>query len=404
MLFQTMDDKSECVGFYRNGNLYFDVEEFPADLTKTWSYAPYLKNLEDIEYASLYLQGEQISEVVPEYLMDDWKDATGKLDSHVRSLKIAKVDMNENCIYDLTPKRFLVEWCEVKNKITEYVLTKVERPQRYDFLLEVCKMLHDISSKKLNLDKRILQVLKVPNGQKDRLLAASPYIRYDQFGTKTGRLSTKKNSFPILTLNRDFRGLIKPNNDTFVELDFNGAEVRCLLGLLGVKQPMDDVHDFHRLNVFGTHFTRKQAKEFFFAWLYGSRAAEIKKNAKSLEKFYDKKKIMTDFWDGQTVVTPLGKRIENVSQHHALNYIVQSTTAELTLLQALKINHLLEKRSEKSFICAIIHDSIIIDLDKRDRHLLPVIKKIMQNTKFGTFRINVAEGKNLGKMKDIHRG
>ena len=95
MLFQTMDDKSECVGIYQDGELYFSKENFPTDLTKTWSYAPYLRDIEGIEYASLYLQGNEVESVIPEYMMDDWRDAIGKLDSHIRSLRIAKVDLNE---------------------------------------------------------------------------------------------------------------------------------------------------------------------------------------------------------------------------------------------------------------------------------------------------------------------
>ena len=48
--------------------------------------------------------------------------------------------------------------------------------------------------------------------------------------------------------------------------------------------------------------------------------------------------ILDKFFKDSTVKTLFGKKIENVSQHHALNYIIQSTTAELCLKQFLKVN------------------------------------------------------------------
>lgn len=404
MLFQTMDDKSECVGIYCDGELIFDDGKFPKELTKTWDYAPYLKDIPDIQYAALYLEGQQVKDVIPEYLQDDWEDVTERLNSYVRSLKIAKVDMSENCIYDLAPKRFLIDWCETKNNITKFVLKNFEKPKRYEFLLEVRKMLSEISDRRLSLDKRMMNSFSMGKNQQDRLLKAPPYIRYNQFGTKTGRLSTKKNSFPILTLKKDYRSAIKPNNDLFIELDFNGAEIRTLLGLLGKDQPAIDVHDFHRTNIFGEEFTRGQAKQVFFAWLYGSRSSDVVKYEKELEQFYEKEKILNEFWDGENVCTPLGKVIKDVSKHHALNYIVQSTTAELTLLQALKVNRLLQTQSSSSFVSAIIHDSIIIDFSKKDQELFQKIIRLMESTKFGNFVVNIEKGKTLGSMRKVTNG
>ena len=48
MFFQTLDNKSECVGVFAEGKLHFD--DLPTNLTKTWKYAPYLDD-KDIEYA-----------------------------------------------------------------------------------------------------------------------------------------------------------------------------------------------------------------------------------------------------------------------------------------------------------------------------------------------------------------
>ena len=190
----------------------------------------------------------------------------------------------------------------------------------------------------------------------------------------------------------------------FIEIDFNGAEVRTLLGLLGKDQPTDDVHQFHLENIFTSLGDRDSAKTAFFAWLYGSKSSSVRKYAPSLEQFYEKDKILDLYWDGKNVYTPFGKNIQEVDEHHALNYIVQSTTAELTLLQALKIDYLLRNHGKSSFIAAIIHDSIIIDLSRDDAHLLPAVKNLMGSTKFGKFKINIEQGKSLGKMRKVSYG
>ena len=402
MIFQTLDDKSECVGIYANNQLYFDAEEFPNDLSITWKYAPYLKGL-DVEYISLYLEGRPISESVPEYLQDDWTDVSSRLQAFRRSLQTAKVNTYENCFYDLVPDRFLIEYCEVRNKITDHILKNTKRPQRYEFYKHVSMLLEDISNRPVRTDKRLVRSLaqdpKFKN-QSRALLEGDPCVKYKQFGTKTGRLTTAPKTFPILTLNKVFRSGVLPTNDYFVELDFNGAEVRTLMGLLGKDQPKVDVHDFHLQEVFTSLSTRDESKVAFFAWLYGSRQAANNSTAGKLETFYNKKDLLQKYWNNNSITTPYGKVIKDVSAHHALNYLVQSTAAELTLKQAIKVNYVLEKYST-SHIAFLIHDSIIIDMKKEDAHLITMLTELMASTNFGKFGINVKKGNTLGSLRKV---
>lgn len=404
MLFQTLDDKTECVGVYADHSLIFDHNCFPQDLSATWKYASYLRGL-DVEYASLYLEGGAISGAVPEYLKDDWEDVSKKINAFKRSLVLSQVDTNENCFFDLVPERFLMEFCEVKNQITAYVLKHTKKPQRYEFYKHVAMMLEDLGHHPVTINRSqvssYLQSPKLKHHAKS-LLSADPHVRYNQFGTKTGRLTTKKGTFPILTLGREFRSAIEPQNDCYVELDFNGAEVRTLLGLLDKPQPKEDVHDFHLREIFTKITNRDAAKVAFFAWLYGSKTAADAAEMKKLAQFYQKEDLLRKYWNGNTVRTPFKKEIRDTSEHHALNYLVQSTAAELALKQALKLEYLLRTQANGSHIAFLIHDAIVIDMKKEDTHLIKSLVELMSATSFGNFTVNIKKGKTLGSMKGVH--
>jgi hypothetical protein len=401
MLFQTLDDKDDCVGIYYQNQLLFDAEAFPADLGFTWKYAPYLRD-KNIEYASLYLEGSPLSPVLPEYLQDDWEDISKKLTAFKRSLSIAQVDMLQNCFFDLVPQRFLVEFCEIKNKITQYVLDKVEKPRRYNFYQHTAMMLGDIAARPVAIDyRKVKSYLGHPKlgGYARALLSCKPCVEYNQFGTKTGRLTTKKGCFPILTLSKDLRGVVSPQNDFFVELDFNGAEVRTLLGLLNSPQPESDVHEFHLENIFTTLSTRAEAKVAFFAWLYGSASATSLRENKSLELFYKKDQLLETYWHEGTITTPYGKKIKDVSRHHALNYLIQSTSAELAIKQALKLDHLLRSKGTGSHLAFIIHDAVVLDMKHEDVGLLPALIYLMGSTNYGHYPVNTKVGLTLGGLE-----
>ena len=110
------------------------------------------------------------------------------------------------------------------------------------------------------------------------------------------------------------------------------------------------------------------------------------------------KKSWRPYLKGGQLTTPYGKVIPDVDQHHALNYLVQSTAAELLLKQALKIDYLLRTCGKGSAIAFLIHDSIVLDLKNEDLHLLTKAEDLMRSTNFGSFPINRKKGQNLGSL------
>ena len=394
MYFQTLDDKGECVGVYKNGKLYF--QDLPEGLKRTWKYAEYLQE-SNVEYASVWSGNRSLNDTCPNALVDDWVAVEDKLKAFYRSFVLAKVNMNENCFFDLVPEPFLMEYCEIRNKITQYVFENYEKPVNYDFLVDLTKVLARIRHQKLNIDvSSLTDKAHLPKFRQaaKKYAQIDPYCRYNINGTKTGRLTTQKNSFPIMTMDKDFRSIVKPTNDWFVELDFNAAELRTLMALGGSEMPLEDIHGWNARNLFNAHTTREEAKQGFFSWLYD----ENKTNPK-LSKYYDRDKVREMYWDGEVVKTMFGREIE-ADRKHALNYIIQSTTADLVLRQVIKIHDML--RDMKGFIAFTIHDNIVLDLPDEERYTIPMMIEEFSNTELGKFLVNVKAGKDFGNLKALN--
>ena len=110
-------------------------------------------------------------------------------------------------------------------------------------------------------------------------------------------------------MNKDYRHVLKPKNDCFIELDYNGAELRVLLHLLGYDQPDYDVHRWNLENVFENKVTRAEAKTLFFAWLYSSNSKEVREHSPLQKKKYNKETLVDKYWDGHTIRTPFDRDV-----------------------------------------------------------------------------------------------
>ena len=128
MIFQTLDDKSECIGVYVEGQLHFN--SIPDNLTTTWKYTGSLEN-RDVEFVGLWVNGLELEECCPEEHAVELKQCRNKLEAYLKSFKIAKVNMRDHCIFDMIPQDFLMRFCEVKNKVTKHVKENWERPNNY---------------------------------------------------------------------------------------------------------------------------------------------------------------------------------------------------------------------------------------------------------------------------------
>ena len=393
MYFQTLDDKTECVGVYKDGELHF--EHMPADLLRTWKYTGSVRD-SDVQYAWLYSGGSSLKEAAPSDLLEEYEATVRKMNAFYKSFTIAKIDFNDHCIFDLIPKDALLQFCEIKNKITQHVFENTTKPNNYDFLCEASKLIHDIRYRPLNIDasdcKSIFTATNSRLGIK-KIISGANYIDYNLFGTVTGRLTTQFGAFPILTMKKDLRRIIKPHNDWFISMDYNGAEARTILALAGTSQPEEDIHEWNIVNVFKKpEMLREEAKTLFFSWLYNPDSKELD------DSFYDREKVLDKYYDGEYITTVFGRHIK-VNNWKALNYLVQSTTADLVIERAIAIDKMLEDK--KSFISHIVHDEIVVDFADEDREMITEMKDMFAKNRLGKFEVNLKAGKNYYDLDNL---
>ena len=392
MLFQAIDDKTNCVGIYADGDLSFG--ELPANLTKTWKYAGYLED-RDIEYAYFYCNGRNLDEVCSAELREDWKKLKRRFEAYLKSFNIARISMNDNCAYDLIPHGFLKEFFDARNQITKHVFDVYEKPKNYEFLVDTYKALYDIKYQELKINFSNIRSLLASTRTREYARNLKRYeknCRYNMFGTVTGRYTTEHGSFPILTMPKELRGLIEPHNDWFLALDYNGAEVRTMISLLGLEQPEYDVHDWNIKNIFKEELSRDEAKKRFFSWLYNPKSNEIK------SEIYNRNKLVDKYWSNDTLTT-VYDRTMTVDRTKALNYCLQSTCADTISERLIAVHKYL--RNKKSNIAFLIHDEIIIDLADDEREMIPELIEIFSDNKLGKFLTNVRVGKNGNDLKEL---
>jgi len=393
MNFQILDDKVECFGVYSNGKFTYD--RIPDNVTGTWQWDKRFGN-RDIRYASIYSGGESISKAAPEHLRPRFEKRESKIRSFINSALNAKIKLSELCLFEVIPEQHLMHYCEIKNEICEWIFENNQQPQNHGFMVDLHQMANDISRNPILVDQNALRKASKTDLKANALLNSlggkNKPICYDVWGSKTGRLTTKQGSFPIMNLKKEIANCVVPKNHVFVQFDLNGAEIRTFISLSTDTHPSVDIHTWNMENVLENVTERNKAKKKFLAWFYNPHSDVVQ------SEHYDRNLLLNKYYNGNMVSTPFGREIE-ADDFHALNYLLQSSSSDNCMTQCIKINKFLT--NNKSFVHSVVHDSITIDLDFADRNLLPQIQELFEDTQLGWFKSSVQVGHNLRDLREI---
>ena len=338
-----------------------------------WKHSPML---DDQKFQYLYLRVKE--EDLSSYCHDPelFLTYTKKMQAHQKAAAAAKVSLEEECFFDLLPRHQLIKWFTIREQALKNLDKTAKQKTDYNILHKAHVLTANISQQNLIFGNKVGRVI------------------YNIFGSATGRLTTKKQSVPVLTLKKEQRKLLRPQNDAFIELDLNAAEIRMLMALSGRDQPQGDIHEWIASNVFNGQIERSKAKIELFAWLY---------NPSSLENRFDQifsRQIFRDFFnpDDQVLTTPFGRKLV-VDERKAQNYLLQSTTSDQVIENAYKIQKMLQ--GTRSAVAFTLHDSIILDMAKEDAIMLRDIKQQFEETRWGNFASTCKVGKTFANLKEL---
>mgnify|MGYP003114270742 FL=1 len=389
MIFQLLDTKHECYKIFCADELHDDYSD--EVLTHTWAPSPSLADKE-VEYAQIWSGGKTLADLCPEKSKHRFENLNERAKVFLKTFFNARINLDDVCFYDCVPEKFLLDYFSLKNEIAADVFENYKKPLNHDFMRDLIFFVDRISNQTLNIDTSDLDMSDEKTGVQKISLDKNKVV-YNPWGTVTGRLTTQKNSFPILTLNKNLRKCLTPQNDVFLELDYNASELRVLLGLLDQAQPEEDLHSWLAKEVFDDKYTREEVKKKVFAWLYNPASKNKRLNA-----FFDRQAVLEKYYDGHKVVTPYDRTVD-VDEEKALNYLIQSSSSDMMLTAAIKLDKML--KNKKSFVAFCIHDSIVLDIAAEDKELVESMREEFSKTRFGNFRTNMSLGLNFGDMKRI---
>ena len=203
------------------------------------------------------------------------------------------------------------------------------------------------------------------------------YTQYNLY-TTTSRPSNTFNSINFAALNKDNseRMCYRPENDKFIELDFQGYHPRLIGEMIGFDFPKDK----NTYDVLGELLgvTQQEAKELTFKQLYGGVWADYvdKPFFKQVNMFID------DMWDtyqygkSYSTVNKTFTLDEDITPNKLFNYVVQSTETSTNVELLELVLKYLENKETKLILYT--YDAFLFDYYAEDGNIFADITQILQ--------------------------
>jgi hypothetical protein len=220
------------------------------------------------------------------------------------------------------------------------------------------------------------------------------YTQYNLY-TTTSRPSNTFNSINFAALNKDNseRMCYRPENDKFIELDFQGYHPRLIGEIIGFNFPKDK----NTYDVLGELLgvSQQEAKELTFKQLYGGVWSEYKNKP----FFKDVLKYTDSIWDtyqhGGSFKCDNKIFINDVEMTRSklFNYIVQSkeTSTNVDLLK-LVFDKL---EGKKTKLVLYTYDAFLFDYSNEDKGLIQEIVNILD------YPVNIKQGKTYHGLEKL---
>ena len=217
-------------------------------------------------------------------------------------------------------------------------------------------------------------------------------ITYTQARTSTGRLVV--NSGPsILTLPSKYRDVIssKHTEGSVLQIDFVSLEPRVCRYISGKDAPTD-LYNHISENILNNSRDRKLVKLAVLCALYGvsskrlagllNSQTEARSIIRNVKKYFDvdqlERRLRGELISSGNLKNYYGRplRIEDFDSHVLVSHYIQSTAVDVALTGFNKLLEKLESVGCKVDPLFIIHDALLLDVD---RESLDILKDVIKN-------------------------
>ena len=304
-----------------------------------------------------------------------------------------------NAIIPLTK---LFEKCEENFKALECIL-KYEIPSGFDFYNKTAtNIFYLIEQSGLRITYQAFLDLFKPSNPNFSIQDSIVYTSYNLYNS-TSRPTNAFNSvnFAAIPKAPEFRKAIIPQNDVFVEFDFDGYHLRLLCEQIGYELTDESAHVQLARLYFGKDEIAEdeyaKAKQINFHAIYGKIPPEY-----AFLEVFDKIQTYIDglwkqFKEQGYVEDPIsGKRftqdLPDMHPQKLMNYMMQSleTSRNIIILRDV----LMFLKNKKSKLALYTYDAVVFDFDKEDgKETLESLEKIMNQK--GKYPIKFKYGTNL---------
>lgn len=214
------------------------------------------------------------------------------------------------------------------------------------------------------------------------------YTKYNLYNV-TSRPSNAYNGINFLALPKDkSRAAFIPENDGFIEFDFDGYHLRLIANEIGYELPTDQsIHQYLGKQYFGKDEISpeeyQESKKITFRQLYNG----IEDEYKHIEFFAKVAHFITllveDVEYDRVLELPNGRLLKAVgfTPQKLFNYYIQCLETNNNIGKLLQLKAFLE--GKKSRVVLVVYDSILIDFSKADgRETLDGIRDILQENNY----------------------
>ena len=231
-----------------------------------------------------------------------------------------------------------------------------------------------------------------PRDAKYNTLDNSVFTSYNLYNV-TSRPTNAFNSvnYAAIPKGTEFRKCFRPNNDYFVEFDFDGYHLRLLAEQIEYKLTQESAHKqlaklyFEKDEISDEEY--QEAKQINFHAIYG----KIPEKWAFLEIFTKIDNFIRDLWgrfenDGEVLAPisgkPFSRGLKEMNPHKLMNYVMQSLETSRNINILKEVLRYLKNKKTKAVLYT--YDSILFDFSKEDgKEILEDLELILsENNKY----------------------